>query len=87
MKWQLESHLGSKKKQKHYGRVDYGQSLDNDTVNEANQASFIEVYKWYVENTNRVFLITSLTGEQKGLIVQTALQLCEGAGVKVVNMR
>ena len=74
--------------QKFYGRVDYGHNLDNDSIEEASQALVVLLTslndRWKIPIG--YFLITSLTGEQKHIIMGTALKLCQDIGVKVVSI-
>lgn len=76
------------KAQKCYGRVDYGHNLDSDSVDEANQSLVILLN--CINGTWKLpigyFFITTLTGEQKSILIKAAIQLCENVGVKVVSI-
>lgn len=76
------------KDQKFYGRVDCGHDINSDTVDEASQCLVLLVTS--INGSWKLpigyFLIVSLTGEQKTILVQTALQLCHDAGIKVASV-
>lgn len=68
--------------------MDYGHNIDNDSAEEASQALVVLITcingRWKIPIG--YFLITSLTGELKGIIVNTALKLCDDVGVKIVSI-
>lgn len=76
------------KAQKFYGRVDCGHNINSDSVEEASQCLVLLVTcmngSWKLPIG--YFFIVSLTGEQKAVLVRTAIQLCQDAGVKVVSI-
>lgn len=84
-----KSLIWDQRAQKFYGRVDYGNhNIDTDTAEEASQVLVLLLTcingSWKIPIG--YFFITSVTGEQKSGIVNTALQLCENVGIKVVSV-
>ncbi|CAH2087580.1 unnamed protein product [Euphydryas editha] len=73
---------------KFYGLVDCDLDVNSDSIDEASQSLVLLLTcingAWKLPIG--YFLIVSLSGEQKATLVQTALQLCGDAGVKVVSI-
>lgn len=73
---------------KYYGRIDYGHNIDSDGVGEAKQSLVILLNcingSWKLPIG--YFYINSLSGEQKTVLIQTALKLCQDVGVKIVSI-
>lgn len=76
------------KTKKIYGCVDCGLDVNSDNIDEASQnlVLLLTCINGAWKLPIRYFLIVSLSGEQKATLVQTTLQLCEDAGVKVVSI-
>ncbi|KAF9413687.1 hypothetical protein HW555_008133 [Spodoptera exigua] len=75
-------------KKTYCGRVNYGATIDSDSLEEANQCLVFLLTcingRWKLPLG--YFLITSMTGEQKSALLKMCLERCNEAGVKVVSV-